>query len=122
VYDQVCDRLPFGFDDLGEQQVKNIARPVRVYRVTDQDRAKPETALPLTDRPSIAVLPFQNMSADPEHLLHDRCFFGDFGADFGWAWRRRNSSLYSKWRRGADPGVKRRASTRIAFPSNFSRL
>jgi TolB-like protein len=62
VHDQVRDRLPFVFDDLGEQQVKNIARPVRVYRV--QPGAPP--ALPLPDKPSIAVLLFANMSGDPE--------------------------------------------------------
>jgi adenylate cyclase len=71
VYDQVRDRLPFGFEDLGEQQVKNIARPVRVYRVRDTGAANsplasPQPVLPLPDKPSIAVLPFQNMSGDPE--------------------------------------------------------
>jgi adenylate cyclase len=67
VHDQVRDRLPFAFVDLGEQQVKNIARPVRVYRVTAQEKPMPEpTALPLPDKPSIAVLPFANMSGDPE--------------------------------------------------------
>jgi adenylate cyclase len=71
VYDQVRDRLPFVFDDLGEQQVKNIARPVRVYRVRDIGAAEsPSTpappTLPLPDKPSIAVLPFANMSGDPE--------------------------------------------------------
>jgi len=72
VYDHVRDRLPFVFEDLGEQQVKNIARPVRVYRVRDRGAAaKPSSApappvLPLPDKPSIAVLPFQNMSGDPE--------------------------------------------------------
>jgi len=66
VHDQVRDRLPFAFTDLGEQQVKNIERPVRVYRVTGKEQAMPETALPLPDKPSIAVLPFQNMSGDPE--------------------------------------------------------
>ncbi len=66
VHDQVRDRLPFAFTDLGEQQVKNIARPVRVYRVTGQETPMPEAALPLPDKPSIAVLPFQNMSGDPE--------------------------------------------------------
>ena len=58
-----------GFEDLGEQQLKNIARPVRVYRVrSERDRASRATApaLPLPDKPSIAVLPFQNMSGDPE--------------------------------------------------------
>ena len=72
VHDHVRDRLPFVFEDLGEQQVKNIARPVRVYRVRDRGAAaKPSSApappvLPLPDKPSIAVLPFQNMSGDPE--------------------------------------------------------
>src|ERR1700726_4289339 len=64
VHDHVRDRLPFVFEDLGEQQVKNIARPVRVYRVRDigaaaKSPASPaQPALPLPDKPSIAVLPF----------------------------------------------------------------
>jgi len=71
VHDQVRDHLPFVFEDLGEQQVKNIARPVRIYRVRDADTAKSPTSpvplvLPLPDKPSIAVLPFANMSGDPE--------------------------------------------------------
>jgi TolB-like protein/class 3 adenylate cyclase len=77
VHDHVRDRLPFVFEDLGEQQVKNIARPVRVYRVGPRPSRPPagETpavqpgappALPLPDKPSIAVLPFANMSGDPE--------------------------------------------------------
>jgi adenylate cyclase len=69
VYDQVRDRLPFVFEDLGEQQVKNIARPVRVYRVREVGAAAKIPAspvLPLPDKPSIAVLPFANMSGDPE--------------------------------------------------------
>ena len=70
VHDQVRDRLPFVFEDLGEQQVKNIARPVRVYRVRDAATKTTSTpdppVLPLPDKPSIAVLPFANMSGDPE--------------------------------------------------------
>jgi len=66
VYDHVRDRLPFVFEDLGEQQVKNIARPVRVYRVRDSTASQTAPALPLPDKPSIAVLPFANMSGDPE--------------------------------------------------------
>ena len=72
VHDHVRDRLPFDLEDLGEHQVKNIARPVRVYRVHDRDipRGEPPSALPqplpLPDKPSIAVLPFANMSGDPE--------------------------------------------------------
>jgi adenylate cyclase len=71
VHDHVRDRLPFVFEDLGEQQVKNIARPVRVYRVRDLGAANSPSApvapaLPLPDKPSVAVLPFTNMSVDPE--------------------------------------------------------
>src|SRR5271169_3456953 len=72
VHDHVRDRLPFVFEDLGEQQVKNIARPVRVYRVREVGAAARSPSapalpvLPLPDKPSIAVLPFQNMSGDPE--------------------------------------------------------
>src|SRR5438309_3565406 len=60
VHDQVRDRLPFLFEDLGEQQVKNITRPVRVYRVREAGPAAAEgpslSALPLPDKPSVAVL------------------------------------------------------------------
>jgi TolB-like protein len=62
------------FDDLGDQALKNIARPLRVYRVqlasadiaTTGSSVKPTPALALPDKPSIAVLPFQNMSGDTE--------------------------------------------------------
>ena len=72
VRDQVRDKLDFSFENLGERQVKNIARPVRVYRVRDagiaakSPSAPGQSTLPLPDKPSIAVLPFQNMSGDPE--------------------------------------------------------
>src|SRR5262249_6036629 len=71
VQDQVRDRLPFVFEDLGELQVKNIARPVRVFRVRDVGAAESTPAqsrptLALPDKPSIAVLPFLNMSGEPE--------------------------------------------------------
>src|SRR5947199_4181715 len=73
VREQIGEKLPIGFADMGEHGVKNIARPVRVYRV--EKRAEPRTdpvddevraPLALPDRPSIAVLPFANMSGDPE--------------------------------------------------------
>src|SRR5207245_4341542 len=67
VRDQIGNKLPVAFDDLGEQQVKNIAQAIRVYRVRVQTlTVQPVAALPLPDKPSIAVLPFQNMSGDPE--------------------------------------------------------
>jgi adenylate cyclase len=66
-HEQVRDRLDIAFADLGEQQVKNIARPVRTYRVAlgASSRAALPAGAPLP-LPSIAVLPFQNMSGDPE--------------------------------------------------------
>ena len=65
VYDHVRGKLDLDFTDLGEQPLKNIAHPVRVWRVDLRDgEARPALALP--DKSSIAVLPFQNMSGDPE--------------------------------------------------------
>ena len=82
VYDQIENKLTLNYEYLGEQTVKNIAKPVRVYRVrigeTDLSVETPRRgvstllpyeltqALPLPDKPSIAVLPFVNMSSDPE--------------------------------------------------------
>jgi len=60
-------KLEVSFENAGEKQLKNIARPVRVYCVRLSGAApSSRPALPLPDRPSIAVLPFQNMSGDPE--------------------------------------------------------
>src|SRR5215510_1843883 len=74
VHDQVRDKLSFDFDDMGEQTVKNITRPVGVHRVQLGEHSprtqssatvgKPDSAI--SDRPSIAVLPFANLSGDPE--------------------------------------------------------
>jgi adenylate cyclase len=71
VRDQVRDKLDFAFEDAGEQRVKNIARPLRVYRIRPgrsagdtMGEAQPPLALP--DKPSVAVLPFTNMSGDSE--------------------------------------------------------
>jgi adenylate cyclase len=76
VHDQVCDKLSFGFEDMGEQVVKNIARPIGVHRVSLVESAPPTTfkysgaadqpRLSSANRPSLAVLPFVNMSGDPE--------------------------------------------------------
>jgi len=70
-FEQVRGKTKLGFDDFGERSLKNIDRPVRLYSVrlgdatmaTIVDDNRP---LPLPDKPSIAVLPFQNMSGDPE--------------------------------------------------------
>ena len=70
--DQVRDKLDITLDDMGEVEVKNIARPIRVFRVPIDDAGKDSggaaagAAKALPDKPSIAVLPFDNMSGDPE--------------------------------------------------------
>ncbi len=69
VRDQVRDKLDLLLEDLGEQSLKNIARPVRVFRIRPVGApatAAAGPALAVPDKPSIAVLPFQNMSGDPE--------------------------------------------------------
>jgi adenylate cyclase len=74
VREHVGDKLPFAFADLGEQTVKNIARPVRVFglgaagvaALPAPPKPAPAASLALPDRPSIAILPFANLSGDPE--------------------------------------------------------
>ena len=66
VQEDVHGRLDIAFEDMGEQQLKNIARPVRVYRVRLDGTASEACDRALPDKPSIAVLPFNNMSGDPE--------------------------------------------------------
>ena len=68
VYDHVSGKLELAFENFGEHTFKNIAKPVRVYRAGTGGNNNP-TALPLgttQEKPSIAVLPFVNMSGDPE--------------------------------------------------------
>ena len=68
--DQVRDKLDVVLEDLGEVEVKNIPRPVRIFRVPVESAAtkiaSENELLTLPDKPSIAVLPFENMSGDPE--------------------------------------------------------
>ncbi len=66
VRDHVGNRLDLAFEDRGEQKLKNIERPVRVYSVILEDADLGNVASMKQDRPSIAVLPFTNMSGDPE--------------------------------------------------------
>ena len=67
VQEDVRDKLDVAFEDMGEQKLKNIALPVRVYRVRlGEAVVKAAPALALPNKPSIAVLPFQNMSGDAE--------------------------------------------------------
>ena len=65
VHEEIRAKIGLPYEDLGDKQLKNIAEPVRVYGIR-LDRAPRRTVLALPDKPSIAVLPFQNMSGDPE--------------------------------------------------------
>jgi TolB-like protein/class 3 adenylate cyclase len=67
VHEHVAGKIDRSFENCGEHRVKNIARPIRVYALAGTVTAQRERGiLPLPDKPSIAVLPFQNMSGDPE--------------------------------------------------------
>jgi adenylate cyclase len=78
VYDQVRDRIDLPYQDLGEQEIKNIDRPIRAWRWAPETSTAVNEAgtttkpMPLPDKPSIAVLPFDNMGGDP-----DQEFFAD---------------------------------------------
>ena len=65
-FDHVRNKVNAAFDDLGTQTLKNIAEPVRVYRVAGTPRVSVASTGTASDKPSIAVLPFTNMSGDPE--------------------------------------------------------
>jgi class 3 adenylate cyclase len=69
VFEHVNGTLPYSFVPLGPQTLKNIDRPIQVYRLADRNRpgaAASAVELAVPDKPSIAVLPFTNMSGDPE--------------------------------------------------------
>ncbi|MHA1530033.1 MAG: adenylate/guanylate cyclase domain-containing protein [Alphaproteobacteria bacterium] len=66
VFNQVKNKVDLGFEDMGKHSVKNISEPVRAYRVQLARPSAVDAPPPLPDKPSIAVLPFNNMSGDPE--------------------------------------------------------
>ena len=125
VYEEVRDRTTFAFEDLGDQEVKNIDRPVRVWRwITEAGMmasvsTKTDEPLPLPDKPSIAVLPFENMSGDVEQEY----FAGGIAEDIitalsrvGWFFViARNSSFAFKGRAGDVKQVARELGIRYVL-------
>jgi adenylate cyclase len=65
-HDHIGSKVKVGFKDIGTQTLKNITQPVRAYRVTGTPAIAVAASKPATDKPSIAVLPFTNMSGDPD--------------------------------------------------------
>jgi adenylate cyclase len=107
LYRQVEGKADVAFDDLGEQRLKNLAKPVRVYSMRlgagESGATKtPSKGLPIPDRPSIAVLPFANMSGDPEQEYFSDGITEDIIASLsriGWLFViARNSSFVFKGR------------------------
>jgi TolB-like protein len=106
VFDQADGKLEASFEDLGEQTVKNIAKPVRVYRAKGETKAvagpaqHQTEAPPIDDKPSIAVLPFDNMSNDPDQEYFSDGMAEDLITDIskiaGLAVTARNSSFAFK--------------------------
>lgn len=72
VFDEVRSNIDVGFDNLGEKQVKNIKKPIKIYQwpISNSDTGQTSEitteTFPIHQKPSIAVLPFNNMSGDPE--------------------------------------------------------
>ncbi|HEX2137059.1 MAG TPA: adenylate/guanylate cyclase domain-containing protein [Microvirga sp.] len=65
-YEEIEGKLPLSFEDRGEQEVRNVGRRIRAYALAGSFAGARERPLPLPEKPSIAVLPFTNMSGDPE--------------------------------------------------------
>ena len=66
VREDAAGKLDLAFEDIGEQELKNITRPVRVFRIAAAQKPASKSSLALPDKPSLALLPFQNLSGDPE--------------------------------------------------------
>jgi hypothetical protein len=73
VYEEITGKIRLVFIGLGEHRLKNIAQPVRAYRIAGEQLAIPRvsvtSALALPDKPSIAAIPFTSMSGDPRELM-----------------------------------------------------
>jgi adenylate cyclase len=127
VHDQVRDRVELRFEDLGRQQVKNIDRPVRVWRwIHDTAASYPEVGQMkrlLPDKPSIVVLPFNNMSRDPDQEYFSDGITEDIITDLskvsGLFVIARNSSFVYKDKTFSVPGVCRELGVKFALEGSI---
>ncbi len=114
VFEQIKHKLSLGFEDMGQQKVKNIAEPIRVYRVKLEQR---DTAvIPVSEeveahlsRPALAVLPFANLSGDPEQEYFSDGLTEDIITALS-AWRTfpviARNSVFTLQRHGREGGPK----------------
>ena len=127
VYEQVRDRLELRFEDLGQQQVKNIDRPVHVWRWVRDSVAPTPTVIqmkrPLPDKPSIIVLPFNNMSRDPDQEYFSDGITDDIITDLSKASGlfviARNSAFVYKDKRFSVPHVCREIGVKFALEGSI---
>ena len=130
VYDQVRDRIDLRFEDLGGQQVKNIDRPVHVWRwLSDSVKAAAEPAqskVQLPERPSIVVLPFTNMSRDPDQEYFSDGITEDVITDLSKVSSlfviARNSAFVYKDKRFSVPQVCRELGVKFALEGSIRKV
>jgi adenylate cyclase len=130
VHDQVRDRIKIAFDDQGEVALKNIARPVQVFAVAGAKGAVPVSATPsalaLPDKPSIAVLPFQNMSGDPEQEYFADGLAEDIITELSrfreFAVIARNSTFFYKGKPLSVPQVARELQVRYVLEGSVRKI
>ena len=127
VYEQVRDRIELQFEDMGHQRVKNIDRPVHVWRwrrdsVASLSKVNPMKA-PLPDKPSIVVLPFNNMSRDPDQEYFSDGITEDIITDLSKASGlfviARNSAFVYKDKTFSVPHVCRELGVRFALEGSI---
>src|SRR5262245_51765341 len=133
VYDQIENKLALGYEFLGEQMVKNIAKPVRVYRVIEPEAIAaaqvrgPATALvlPLPNKPSIIVLPFVNLSQDPEQEYFSDGITEDITTDLSKISSlfviSRNSAFTYKGKAAKIPDISREMGVRYVLEGSVRR-
>lgn len=126
VYEDVQGRLDAEFEDLGPQKLKNIPRPVQVYRLRSEGApAPPAVPLSLPSKPSIVVLPFRNMSGDPEQEYFADAITDDIVTALSrWRWFfviGRNSSFAFKGREVDLASIGRELGVRYVLQGSVRR-